>query len=325
MDAAVDGTGTREEMIGAALARYGLADSVIAEMRTKYMPLKVKGLSDKHGLEVVHDARMTVARTRIAVEKKRVELKSDALEFGRRVDGEAQRLTALMQPIEDHLAKEESIVNAEKARIKAEAEAKRKASLDARMAKANALGAALPVSAVASMSDDDFDAAMAEAEVAHAARKADEAAAKEVARVDAQRVEAQRQENLKAQAALDVERQRIADTQLAAQAVIDADRAAAQVERDALQALADDEASRVALAAKLEKAAADAIAKRESDETAEVLRLAEVARLMPQRDRVLRFAALVADLDVPETELWVGNRIDSILMVAAREIRELVQ
>lgn len=114
------------------LIKFSPADTAIAEMRSMYMDLTVDGIDDKEGLKVVHEARMTVKSHRVAVEKKRVELKKDALEFGRKVDAEAKRLTALLEPIETHLATEEQRIDDEKeairnlARMKAEAEERAK-------------------------------------------------------------------------------------------------------------------------------------------------------------------------------------------------------
>jgi len=63
---------------------------------------------------------MVVKNHRVAVEKKRKDLKADALEWGRKVDAEAKRISALLEPIEVHLQTEEDKVTKEKERIKAE-------------------------------------------------------------------------------------------------------------------------------------------------------------------------------------------------------------
>ena len=59
----------RETMIDRALQQYGVQDSAIAEMRDKYMPLKVDGIEDRKGLLIVREARMQVKGVRVAVEK----------------------------------------------------------------------------------------------------------------------------------------------------------------------------------------------------------------------------------------------------------------
>jgi hypothetical protein len=113
-----------EETITHELQKYNVTDAAIAILNAEYMALKVKDVNDKKGYEVVKTARIDIKRRRVEVEKTRVTLKAESLEYGRRVDGEAKRITALLTPIEDYLSDQESRVTDELARIKAEAEAK---------------------------------------------------------------------------------------------------------------------------------------------------------------------------------------------------------
>lgn len=88
------------------LITFSVSDAAIAQLAAEYMPLKIIDINDAAGFKRVHDARMNVKEKRVLVEKTRKELKADALEFGRKVDGEAKRLTSLLEPIESHLAAE---------------------------------------------------------------------------------------------------------------------------------------------------------------------------------------------------------------------------
>lgn len=97
-----------------------LTNEAIAELSKKYMVLKINGLEDKAGYDTVHRARMDVKNRRVAVEHKRKELKEDALRFGKAVDAEANRIKALLEPIESHLEAEQTAIDQEKARIAAE-------------------------------------------------------------------------------------------------------------------------------------------------------------------------------------------------------------
>ena len=111
---------------------YSPTETAIATMREKFMPLVIRDLKDTAGYKAVHDARMVIRDARVSVERKRKELKADALEYGRKVDSEAKRITALLEPIETHLQSEESRIDAERqaikdaARLNAEAEARAK-------------------------------------------------------------------------------------------------------------------------------------------------------------------------------------------------------
>jgi hypothetical protein len=100
--------------------KYNITDTAINKMKTEYMALKVVGVDDSTGCQIVHDARIVVRDHRIAVEKTRKDLKADALEYGRKVDAEAKRITALLEPIESYLQEQEDIVKKEQERIKME-------------------------------------------------------------------------------------------------------------------------------------------------------------------------------------------------------------
>lgn len=120
-------------MITKALEEYHITDAALATLKQNYMSLKVKDVNDDEGCKLVHAARMDVKGKRVEVEKTRKHLKEDALEYGRAVDKEAKRITALLDPIEGYLERQEEIVTDEKARIKAEAAAVEAARVQARI------------------------------------------------------------------------------------------------------------------------------------------------------------------------------------------------
>jgi len=169
-------------------------DTAIAEMRDRYMGLKVNGIDDKEGLKAVHDARMTVKAKRVDVEKRRKELKAGALEYGRKVDAEAKRITGMLKPIEDHLQHEEDIVKREQERIAAE-EAERQAAITkARMEKLAAVGASVFPTEVQMWTDEDYLAELTKATDAFNAKKAAEEAERKARAEEAERnrIEAER-------------------------------------------------------------------------------------------------------------------------------------
>jgi len=113
---------SRLPFIDNELKKFNVTDSAIAELSEQYMPLIVKGIDDKEGLKVVNAARKVVKGYRIDVDKRRKELNADALEYQRHINGEAKRITALLEPIESHLANEEKKIDDEITRIKLEKE-----------------------------------------------------------------------------------------------------------------------------------------------------------------------------------------------------------
>lgn len=320
------------------LARYSLADDAIQRMAEEYLPLRVQGVEDRDGLRAVHAARMVVKGHRVQVERVRKELKADALEYGRRVDGEAKRLTALLEPIEKHLQEQEDWVAQEKARIEREAAEKARAELDRRMRLLQEAGGPLPVSAVQAMNPEEFEGALAQAQEAQRHRQeAERLAAEERARQEAQEAQRRKQERER----LDAERQALA----AAKREQEEREAKLQAERERLaeEARKVDEARQAharaeGLARARQEAAERARAQAEAEARAELeLELererhaaaqAEEARRQeearrPAREQVLALARKVEGLEVPECP-W-KEQVLGALRLCAGHLREIAE
>ena len=309
--------------VAQALATFSPADAEIERLRTEYMPLKINGLADRTGYVKVHDARMVVKNYRVAVEKTRTALKADALNYGRMVDAEAKRITALLEPIEDHLGRQEEAIEIERERIKAEAEAARKRRLDDRMAALAAVGHLVAPSEIEPMADDVFANLLAgattiyreaqeirrrEAE-AEAKRIADEAEAKRVA--DEAASESRRQED----ARLAAERAKLEADRKAheeAERVARAEREAFEAEkrREALARQAREEAERVRIAAEREAEA------RKAHE-------AEIEARRPVTEKLEAFASRVEALQLPDVDRKTQSALIVILTTAADAIRRV--
>ena len=129
-----------EVVSGKVFDVIGVADAVIAKMAEDYLPLKINGIDDKEGFKAVHAARMIVKDSRIKVEKKRKELKEDALRYGQAIDKEANRIKALIAPVEEHLDAEENAVEEAKKAIEAEKARQEELRIQARRDRLVALG-----------------------------------------------------------------------------------------------------------------------------------------------------------------------------------------
>lgn len=152
------------DYIKTELQKFSITDAAIAILASSYMPMKVKGLDDKEGLVKVHEGRMIVKAKRIEVEKKRKELKESSLSFGRAVDGEAKRITALLLPIETHLENEEGIIEKEKERLALEAAQKRQAKLQERANKLKVYECTIDAVTLSTLPDDVFEKTLANTE-----------------------------------------------------------------------------------------------------------------------------------------------------------------
>lgn len=103
---------------------FNITDTKLAEMSEKFMVLKLTDFNDKVGFNKIVEYRKEVKDVRVNVEKKRKELKAKSLKFGKDVDLEAKRVTALLLVMEDHLIEQENVVKKEKERIQAEKQKK---------------------------------------------------------------------------------------------------------------------------------------------------------------------------------------------------------
>lgn len=259
------------------LAKFTITDAAISQMKKEYMPLNINGIDDKEGYAIVHAARMVVKGKRVEVEKTRKVLKEDTLIFGRAVDGEAKRITALLGSIESYLLGQQAAVDKEKARIKEE-EAELIRAEEERVKQA------------------EIDRIAKEEEAARLARE--EAMAAEEARLEAERI---RQEKVEAE-------QRKKEVALkAAQEKVEAEKRAI-VEAKQKEA---DEKKRLAELEKAKKEAAEAArieaeqkAKRDAEEkvNAELRAKAEAEReeaLRPDREKLIALSAAIISFPLP--------------------------
>lgn len=328
---------------------YTITEDTIENLRIESQGLTIRGIDDAVGIATVKEQRMKCVRARTSIEKTRKELKAESLEYGRRVDAEAKRLTALVEPIEQRLLAEENKVQAELDRIAKEKSDKVHAS---RLDALATVGGTMPESVVRNMTDEEFAIALAEvdrqvkerkereareaAEAIERKRLADEAAKRqreeaekiaaeraeldrqrreqeEAARVERERLDAIRREQEARQAELDAERKRIEEAEAVRQREIEAERQRqAKAERDRIEA-----------EAKAKREQEEAEAKRQQEirdrETAE--------RKRPDREKLMTVADAVVAIEIPEVSDHakpVANHVRSILKQAESEIREFV-
>jgi hypothetical protein len=304
-----------------------LADDQIAKLADAYMALTIVDENDKRGFDLVHSARMDIRGKRIAIEAKRKELKSGALEYGRVVDGEAKRLTALLEPIEAHLEKQEAIVTAEAERKKAEKKAAEGAKLQARITALQALGAGIDFASIRDMKDDEYQIALAKAQaafdIAEAKRKADKEAADKIAAEQ----EAERTRLAAAQAEAEKIRREAEAAKVAADKAIrdaqEAQRAAeakAQAEKEKAAAV---ERARIEEAARI-KAESEAKAKREQEAAkAEEERKAREEALRPEREKVVDLADRISAA-LLEKNLGPGSIVEKAVDIVEEAVDRLL-
>lgn len=276
------------------VVRYSPNDAAIATVKTELAPIVADApalVKAPEGYERVHRAIMLLVPMRTAIEKRRKVLKADSLEYGRRVDAEAKRLTGLIEEIELPLRSAKDAIDEERRResarlfeeAKAKREAEEKAARDAEEARLKAIR--------------DAETARLKAEREQFEREK-AAAAEEQAKRDAEarRLEA---EQAAERARLERERQAADAAARAEREKIEAERRAVQAEKERLDRIEFERQAREKAEAEA-KINAERLAK-ERAKKAEEARLAaeaaEKARLAAEAEEARRIEAARPDVE----------------------------
>lgn len=109
--------------------QYSMTDAKLAELAKDYDPALIPKAEEKgdDGYQIIHDKTMAITKVRTSVEAKRKELKADAIEWGKKVDGEAKRITAAIAALEEPWRKIKVALDEKEAR---EAEEARQREID---------------------------------------------------------------------------------------------------------------------------------------------------------------------------------------------------
>jgi hypothetical protein len=94
-----------------ALQRFNPFEAELKQAAADYASLAIAGIDDSSGYDAVRNAIARFTGLRTGIEKTRVEIKAPALEFGRKVDKEAKRLTDLISGAESALRKEKARID----------------------------------------------------------------------------------------------------------------------------------------------------------------------------------------------------------------------
>lgn len=92
-----------EVLVQQEIKKFDLVVPAIEQIKSDYMPLAIKDLSDKEGYDAVCKGLRFLVSKRTAVEDRRKELKADSISFGKAVDNRAKEITAMLFPVEEHL------------------------------------------------------------------------------------------------------------------------------------------------------------------------------------------------------------------------------
>ena len=278
-------------MIETALAHFREPEAAIASVQ-EYGTLTVA----VDGIGKVSEARKQLKRLRIDIEKRRKELNEGALTYQRTVNAEANRLKALVEPIESKLSAEEDNYEEGKRKEREAKEAEKRAALTARLNRLGQSGVAVTdVAAVEAMDDASFEFfVLSESRKAEEARQAAEAARREAEEFAAQ----QRRE-----------REELAAKMAAERAQIEAERAELRRQQEEMQreqmAKRLEEERKLREAAEAERKAAEEA--REAAAKPELEKLEIVLQSMSAAG-----VAMCTELDRPWWGIQLGTMFDAL-------------
>lgn len=173
---------------------YEVTKAEIEKVVSAALMLRVNDVNDKAGLDRCQKEQSNLTRMTSTIEKQRVEMKRESLEYGRQVDSIAKELAGPLEKAKAHLQEQRNIVKREAERIAKEAEEKRQTKIRERLRLLQCCGKTYLADEVADLSDEDFASLLA-AEQADKKARDEQAAADEAERqrvAEANRVEGER-------------------------------------------------------------------------------------------------------------------------------------
>ena len=296
----------------------------------------VTDISQTREMKMARETRLTLRKTRCDIENTRKSLKADALAKGKAIDGIANILKALIEPVEAHLQEQEDFAKRAEEQRRAELHATRKLALSAYISTDGM------TTDLSMMSQEQFDAMLTGAKANKEAEEAEKQRIEqqriqeaERKRKEAQEAEARRQQELaEANARAEQERVKREEAERAAQAErekAERERKKADAEQAAIRAKAEKEAAiakakaDAELKAAQEKADAErkererlqAEAKAKADAEEQRKREAADAEAKaaqaPDKEKVLKFAADIRKLAVPALSSGKGKAFQATL------------
>lgn len=267
--------------------------------------IKVTSVDQKREMKMARESRLALKDIRVKAEHARKRLKEDSTRRGKAIDGIANVLKALIEPIEEHLLEQETF--AERAET-----ARKDALKSAREETLRALGA--DPSVYANLGETSEETWTLTLEAARAAKEAREEAAKQVelVRVEAERIAAEKRETERL-ARIQAEAERVARERAAAE-----ENARLQAEKEELEAKA--KAEREQAAAELSAVEAKAAAERDVAAVEAATAKATADRIAAEQNAALT-AARVARAEAEAEAERVKAAADAERQAAERETK----
>jgi hypothetical protein len=274
----------------ALVSKFGIDRARIDEIK-----LECEGLSFDTPKEYTEsNKKLALAReTRVAIEKRRKELKEPTIQEGKRIDECAAILTAEIEPIERSLKAKKDAVDAEKELVRKEKEAAERARLEEQARLANEAREA-ELRAIREAEEKRLAEERAAIEAEKARLAAEQKTRDEAARIERERVEAEQAiERARLQAdreAFEAEQRKAAEARRAEEVRIENERRKIeQAERDRLAKIQAEKDA----AEKLERERVEAEEKRVAELERQAAIAERIAALRPDKEKVENVAEYV--------------------------------
>lgn len=303
------------------LEAFELRKKELSDLAESAKDFGVSTIEDKEAYKQLVEKRKELKAARVLVEKEGKAMRDVITPVSKMISSKEKELVAIIEPEEERLSKNEAWFIAETDRVKAEAEAKEKARIQARMDALNSFNVAIDYIEVLSMTDEQFNARLEAAKIdfqIELDRKAkEEAEAAEAKRIEEERIAAERaeleklrKEKEEAEKAMQAERDAIAAERKAIQDEKDKIEADKQAAIDAENKRIQDEANRVKREAEIEQAKKDAAKKALEDQKAK-----------EERDRIAAERKAARQPDKAKLEAYILN-LESLLTPVALKSEE---
>lgn len=129
-----------EEQINQELVKHNVTETLIAGLKEKYLPLKLKDLNDKETYVLIKDARKECKSFRVLAKKVCEKGREDALATQKAWVAKEKDVTGRIGEVEDHLEKQEKDFEAEQEKQKAQRKRQQEEQLINRQAALNKMG-----------------------------------------------------------------------------------------------------------------------------------------------------------------------------------------
>lgn len=305
---------------------FGALFDQAAEWTRRAREIRVTSLDQKREMKLARESRLAVRDIRINAEHARKRLKADVVRRGKAIDGAANIIKDLLEPIEIYLLEQETFAERHE-------QARKDALRAAREEALRALGTdPAPYANLGETDEETWATVLQDAKDAHAARL-EAAREAEAVRVEAERIVAEKREAARiAKVKADAERAELERELIEANARLAAERDAIELRRQAERAAEREAADRAADEARLareaveeearkaraekeraerelaaERARADAERRAEEERQAAAAAEARAAELAPDREKLLALARTVRALQVPELATEAGR------------------